>query len=113
MSALTDRLTAYGADMAGALERFVGDDALYDTCFAMFLDDENFAALGDALSREDYTAAFDAAYTLKGVAANLGLTPLYNTVCTVVESLRRKDYTDLAAQYRAVADAKSALEALR
>ena len=34
------------------------------------------------------TSAFEAAHTLKGVTGNMGLTPLYDAVCTIVEPLR-------------------------
>lgn len=109
MSELTNRLRAYGADMDGAMARFIQDENLYAKCFRMFLADPSFAELGDALSKKDYTAAFNAAHTLKGVAGNLGLTPLYNTVCDMVEPLRRQDYSHLDAQYQAVLDAKDAV----
>lgn len=112
MSTLTNHLAAAGADMRGALERFIGDEALYEECFRMFLEDSNFTALGCALSKKDYRAAFYAAHTLKGVAGNLGLTPLYNAICDVVESLRHQDYAHLDIRYRAVLDAKAAMEKL-
>ena len=45
------------------------------------------------------TSAFEAAHTLKGVTGNMGLTPLYDAVCTIVEPLRtgedREDYTKM------------------
>ena len=44
----------------------------------------------------DLDGAFQAAHTLKGVSGNLGLTPLYEAVCDIVEPLRhgekRSDY---------------------
>ena len=44
----------------------------------------------------DLDGAFQAAHTLKGVSGNLGLTPLYEVVCDIVEPLRhgekRSDY---------------------
>lgn len=51
MSELTDRLRAYGADMDGAMERFVGDEELFGECFSMFLEDDAFAALEDSLKK--------------------------------------------------------------
>lgn len=113
MSELTDRLRAYGADMDGAMERFVGDEELFGECFSMFLEDAAFAALEDSLKKQDYRAAFEAAHTLKGVAGNLGLTPLYQAICQLVEPLRRGEYSALQSQYEAVADARSAVEKLK
>lgn len=110
MSELTERLAARGADMTGAMERFLGDEALFAECYQMFLEDPVFDALDDALEKKDYTAAFNAAHTRKGVSGNLGLTPIYRAACELVESLRRQDTSKLAAQYRAVRDARTAVE---
>ena len=41
-----------------------------------------------AFKKGDTATAFDAAHTLKGVLANVGLTPLYNTTVEIVEPLR-------------------------
>ena len=58
-----------------------------------------------ALKDKDYGEAFTAAHTLKGVTANMGLTPLFDRVCAIVEPLRlgeaREDYPDM---YREIED---------
>lgn len=113
MSDLIGRLRAYGADMDAALERFVGDEGLYGECFRMFLDEPSFAALGAALEQSDLSAAFDAAHTLKGVAGNLGLTPLFNDVCAIVEPLRHGENVGLAEKYQAILEDKALLEQYR
>lgn len=51
----------------------------------------------DALESKDYSKAFDCAHTLKGVCGNLGLTPMYEIICRVVEALRTKQ-PELAKQ---------------
>lgn len=112
MTDLIGRLAAYGADMDAALERFVGDEELYADCFRLFLEDPSFPALDGAMARRDYAAAFDAAHALKGVSGNLGLTPLFNAVCALVEPLRRGEYGGLAELYQAVLDARAAVERL-
>ncbi len=48
----------------------------------------------------DLTGAFEAAHTLKGVAGNLGLTPLYEAVCAIVEPLRSRAGADYRSMYR-------------
>lgn len=113
MSELINRLRDYGADMEATLERFVGDEALYDRCFRMFLVDPSFSALKEALEQKDYAAAFNAAHTLKGVAGNLGLTPLYAKICDIVESLRHQEYSNLTAQYQAIVSAKEEVDKLQ
>ena len=90
-------LTEYGVDWALTMERFVYDEALYLECLGMLAEDENLALLQTALASGDLTAAFEAAHTLKGVSANMGLTPLTEAVSRLVEPLRRKeskDYTE-------------------
>lgn len=113
MSEFINRLVAYGADMTATLERFVGDEALYERCFGMFMEDASFAELERALREKDYTAAFNAAHTLKGVAGNLGLTPLYEKICQIVESLRHQDYSHLDAEYQAILAERTVVESLR
>lgn len=65
------------------------------TCLTAFVADPAFGALDDAITREDYNQAFDQAHALKGVAGNLGLTPLYKTLCEIVEPLRASDYANI------------------
>ena len=67
----------------------------------MLFQDENMQKLGAALANRDYTAAFEAAHTLKGVVGNMGLTPLYEAVCVIVEPLRSRECRDdYAALYQ-------------
>lgn len=105
MGTLVEKVRTYGADVSGAMERFLDDEDLYEKCLLTFVDDESFAGLKEAIDNKDYEQAFNCAHTLKGVAANLGLTPLYDAIVGIVEPLRAKDYSDLDNQYAAVADA--------
>ena len=50
--------------------------------------------LGGALASGDTAKAFEAAHTLKGVTGNMGLTPLYAALCTLVEPLRTGERRD-------------------
>lgn len=90
---------AYGADYDATMERFMGNEALYLRLLGMLFQDDNLNKLGAALEAGDLTGAFEAAHTLKGVAGNMGLSPLYEAVCAIVEPLRagqpRSDYTAL------------------
>ncbi len=95
MSALIDDLKAYGADTEGAMERLVDDEELYMTCLVSFKDDPCFPALDQAFSSKDYKVAFEQAHALKGVAGNLGLTPLYTSICNLVEALRASEFTQI------------------
>ena len=81
----------YGADYNSTMARFMGKEAMYLKFLDMLFKDDNLEKLGTALEQQDYEAAFAAAHTLKGVVGNMGLTPLFNAVCGIVESLRKRE----------------------
>lgn len=95
---LITKLISYGADIEGIKRRFVGNFDLYNSCFQRSLQDENFGLLDKALNEKDYQKAFEAAHALKGLTGNLGLQPMYKAVCTLVESLRAKEYSTVDAE---------------
>lgn len=99
MDGFREKFDAYGADYTVTMERFLGNEAMYLRFLDMLFQDGSLRRLGGALDAGDMTAAFEAAHTLKGVAGNMGLTPLYQAVCVIVEPLRagerRKDYPEL------------------
>ena len=88
MGNFREEFETYGADYETTMARFMGNEALYLRCLEMLFQDENLRRLGAALAEGDLSGAFEAAHTLKGVAGNLGLTPLYEAVCGLVEPLR-------------------------
>ena len=81
----------YGADYNSTMARFMGKEAMYLKFLDMLFKDDNLEKLGTALEQQDYEAAFAAAHTLKGVVGNMGLTPLFNAVCAIVESFRKRE----------------------
>lgn len=85
-----EKLRGWGCDIDGAMERVAGDEDLFSYCLKIFVSDENFAQLGESLNKADYVGAFEHAHALKGVAANLGLTPLVKPVSELTELLRGK-----------------------
>lgn len=104
------RLEEYGADVTGALERLGGDKELYQVCIEMLWQDELYEVLWKQWQQAKQgqgsfcmEATFDAAHTLKGVTANLGLTPLYHTLSELVEALRKKDEVGAITCYSAFA----------
>ena len=64
-----------------------------------FTEDKSFGNLEKALNEKDYKQAFEEAHTLKGVSANLSLTPLCEAICKVVEDLRHEKYLTLDDDY--------------
>lgn len=92
-------LKAWGCDMDAALERVVQDEELLEDCLKLFYDDAEFFSLKQHLEDGDTQKAFDSAHTLKGVSANLGLTPLYKAICAMVEPLRAGKTEELMPIY--------------
>lgn len=99
MSNLRLVFTEYGGDYAVTMDRFLNNETIYLRFLDMLFEDKNLALLGSALEQGDLEGAFAAAHTLKGVAANMGLSPLFAAVCAIVEPLRtqapRSDYPQL------------------
>lgn len=89
----------YGGDYTGTMSRFLGNENLYYKILPKLFQDDNLQKLGEALNAGNLDDAFMAAHTLKGVSANLGLIPLYDAVCAIVEPLRRQEqgaaYTEM------------------
>lgn len=99
MEMIFQALEEWGCDVEGALERFLDDKELYMACLQTVITDGNFAKLGVALKEENVPEAFDYAHTLKGVFANLGLTPMFTIVVTIVEPLRTGSASYLQETY--------------
>lgn len=88
MKELFVKLRDAECDVEGALARFLDDEELYEQFYGELLKDEAFEKLGLALEEKRLSDAFEYAHTLKGVIGNMGLTPMFETVCDIVEPLR-------------------------
>ena len=88
MNSIIERLKDWGCDTAGAMERMADDESFYIECLHDVAEDACFDTLKEALAAGDLSKAFDAAHALKGVLANVGLTPIYNKITEIVEPLR-------------------------
>ena len=102
MSQFQNCFAAYGADYHATMERFMGNESMYLRFLDMLFQDENLQKLGHSLQTGDWMGAFEAAHTLKGVAGNMGLTPLYEAVCEIVEPLRSKTEFDYGLKYQVI-----------
>lgn len=89
------QLEENGADVEGTLKRFMGKDTLYLKFLGKFPADQNYANLGTNLETGAYEEAYKCAHALKGVVGNLGLTPVFEKVSTLVEELRNKAEADV------------------
>mgnify|MGYP001856385777 FL=1 len=87
----SSRLESGGIDVAQALERVMGNEALLERLLGRFLDDPQYPALCAALERGDMEQAVRAAHTLKGMCGNLSMTELFQLFTAQVEVLRGGD----------------------
>ena len=99
MKDVIKELAIWGCDVNSALERFGDDRDLYKECLGIFVDDNNFTDLEKALENKDVEAAFSSAHALKGVAGNLSLGNLYDSICRVSDSLKRGDLETALVEY--------------
>ncbi len=100
MEQLLEKLMHWGIDLKGVRARFLNDDALYVDCLQEFSQDTAFEALESAVQDEGYAEAFEHAHTLKGVAGNLGLIPLYDALSDLTECLRAQNYGGIESVYQ-------------
>lgn len=94
-----EKLERYGVDLEGALTRVLGDRELYLECIQDFLQENSYNRLKECMAVGDYEEAIASAHALKGVTANLGITPLNEKIVVVLEALRGGGREHLQEQY--------------
>ena len=77
----------FGGDYEGVIERLLSSERVAKYCHK-FVDADDFSAIKKAMEAGDYEDCFRVVHNLKGVALNLGLTPLYETLDELCEALR-------------------------
>ncbi len=85
------QLEEAGVDVASALERMMGSEALLERLLGKFLEDPQYPALCGAMKGGDAARAVIAAHTLKGVCGNLSMNGLYGLFTELVDALRAED----------------------
>jgi len=97
-----DALKDWGANTEEGLQRCMNNEVLYLKLMNMFLDNNSFSELKEAIAKDDLDKAFQAAHALKGVLGNLALKPLYDIDFEITELLRNRtkmDYSELLQKY--------------
>lgn len=88
----TDALRQEGVAVDEGLQRCMNMEAFYLNLVEKALRNEGMKTLSDALAEKDLDKAFEAAHGLKGMYANLSLTPVETPIREITELLRiRKD----------------------
>ncbi len=107
-----ERIRAFGANVDEGLGRCMGREDFYLRLVKMARADANMEKLSRAVADGDLDAAFEAAHALKGVAANLALTPVLEPVSEMTELLRGRtqmDYRPLLSRAEAAWNAFAAI----
>lgn len=107
-----DGLKAFGADVDEGLRRCMNNEEFYLKMVAKAAQNDSFEKLEGALKENNLEAAFDAAHALKGVFANLALSPVRDPICEIVELLRSKTQMDYAPLVQKILEKRNELKAL-
>jgi len=92
-----------------ALSRMM-NDALIVRMISKFMSGGSVQNLVSLYENKDYRALFSAAHTLKGVAGNLSLTPLFEIACTITEATRNEDGANLDKEINELKEAYANIE---
>lgn len=107
-----DALKSFGANVDEGLTRCMKNEGFYFRLVKMAVQDAGYDKLQTALNEGNLDAAFEAAHGLKGILANLALTPILTPVSEMTELLRARtqtDYQPLLAQMMAKRDELAAI----
>ncbi len=105
-----DALRDFGADVDEGVARCAGKEELYLKLVGRIPDDKGFVGLPEAIANKDLDSAFEYAHGLKGVLANLSLTPILTPVERITESLRSRTDRDYSEDLKEMAEAKKKLD---
>lgn len=98
-----ENLKALGVNTEEGIARCIGKPEFYLKMVKAALNDDGFDKLEAAVAAGNYDEAFAAAHNLKGVAANLALTPLNEPLKELTDLLRPRvpvDCSNLLAECR-------------
>ena len=97
-------LAADGVDVYATVQRFGGNEALFLKYLKRFPSEPTFAALTDAVQRNDAEAVNITCHTLKGISGNLGLAPLFEACVSMMAVLRAPGNPDSSPSFAHVCE---------
>ena len=109
---VSDFYDAIGGDLAGTRSRLMNDERILKY-LRRFPQTGDLEALCAAMTEQNWENAFRASHNLKGMALNLGLTPLAAVSSDLCETMRHgAPAEDNSALYQQVLDAYESVVAL-
>lgn len=101
-----------GINTDDAMERFMGNEAMYEKYLARFVGDKTYEDLIEAVGKKDWQKAFETTHTLKGTTGTLSITGLFDLFSKQTEFFRGGDYEsgvammdEIKAEYNKAVDA--------
>ena len=89
-----ETLREWGADVDAGMKRCMNNESFYLKMVSRAVPDPSFDGLKAAVEAGDLERGFELAHALKGVTANLSLTPVETPVQEITELLRNRTETD-------------------
>ena len=86
-----EKLKSIGCNVDEGLNRCLNNQDFYLRLLIKAMDDNKIETLKNAILNNNLKEAFEISHSLKGVYANLALTPIYNIIYELTEYLRKED----------------------
>ncbi|MBD5539000.1 MAG: Hpt domain-containing protein [Desulfovibrio sp.] len=99
-----ERLKAAGINVDGALERFMGNEAMLERFLGRFLEEKSYAALAGAVAADDAAGAAAAVHTLKSVCGSLGCDRMQQLALAQEAKMRADDWPGAKAMMPELAE---------
>ncbi len=107
-----NKLREFGANVDEGLQRCVNNEALYLRLVDKAVRDPAYESLREIPETGDLERGFEIAHALKGVTANLALTPLLIPISEITELFRNRTETDYRPYIESVIAKRDELIAL-
>ena len=104
-----ENLQSYGVNTKEGLSRCMNMEKFYFRMLGMGLKNDSFDKLEKLLAEGNLEEAFEQAHAIKGVVGNLAITPIYDKIADITESLRAKKDLDYVSLYKPVKDLRDEL----
>jgi len=88
MMGMLEELEALGVNIKEGLSRLNGNRAFYERMLGKFTDNIRKYYVDTDFDNSDYTEITEKAHTIKGIAGNLSITPVYEAYTEIVNELR-------------------------
>ncbi len=94
-----DALTECGISYDEGVEKFLGEQELYDELLVNFLTDNTFEEAKSYVDSDDYEGVLRAIHAMKSVTGTLCMNKLYRKCCQVVDAVRAKEFDRMKSAF--------------